>query len=294
MLSPSIDKPVKSAIAVAALRAASSREKNRTIANPDHLAKYFVRGAYSLILAMPKKISRAIIERISPGSYCYFLARTQFIDHHFRNAIESNFKQIVILGAGYDTRASRLLDRHSDVLVYEIDLPNTQQDKIEKMKQNNFPDIVNVRYIPQDFNNCSLKEVLKNHNFDFSQPALFIFEGISYYLEENSNSEIFKLISSECAKNSRIVFDYSLKSFVEGDTTTYGSKKMQAWLRKNNEPFKFGLQKSEIKSYLNDLGLSLFEDIGSQELSTRYLTPKNGNSIGKPLGHLRLAVATNV
>jgi O-methyltransferase involved in polyketide biosynthesis len=43
-MSVSSTRPVRSAIAVAALRAASSNEADPTVANPDHLARHFVNG----------------------------------------------------------------------------------------------------------------------------------------------------------------------------------------------------------------------------------------------------------
>lgn len=40
------DKPVRSAEAVAALRAASAREADPSVRNPDYLARHFVSGIH--------------------------------------------------------------------------------------------------------------------------------------------------------------------------------------------------------------------------------------------------------
>lgn len=290
MLFVKADKPVKSAVAVAALRAASVKEQ-RSIANPDYLAHNFVRGIYSLILALPIGISRKLIEKISPGSYCYFLARTQFIDHHFTHAITNNIKQVVILGAGFDTRANRLLNKNDKAIVYEIDLPSTQNDKHEKMRSANIRFNPNVVYIPHDLNGSSLKDILIKNGFSLDQPSLFIFEGISYYLQEKSINDLFSFICQSCAKESSIVFDYSLETFVQGMKDTYGAEKMQNWLRRNNEKFQFGINEGKLKAFLKKYEMSLTEDIGSKEILDRYLKAEDGLTIGQPLGHLRLAHA---
>jgi methyltransferase (TIGR00027 family) len=127
-------KPIRSAEAVSMLRAASAREQDATVRNPDYLATHFVGGGlYGMLLRLPHALSRRLIERISPGSYCYFLARTQFIDGHLNRAIDNGVRQIVILGAGYDSRASRFQSRLGRVRLFEVDLSATQQAKRERM-----------------------------------------------------------------------------------------------------------------------------------------------------------------
>jgi methyltransferase (TIGR00027 family) len=287
-------RPIRSAIAVAALRAASTKEADPAIANPDHQARYFVSGVYTLLVSLPFRLSRRIIEWITPGSYSYFLARTWFIDHYFKQAVSRNIKQMVILGAGYDSRASRLLGNDNDITIFEIDLPATQQDKLRKMKKAGLLTQANkVVYIPDNFNEAGLEHMLRENGFDFEKPCFFIFEGVSYYLEEQSVIDVFKFVGERCAKGSAIAFDYSIKSFVEGQENTYGGKKMQKWLKKNNEPFKFGLHVGDLAAFLKATSLHVAEDIGPDDFSVRYLQTASGRIIGKPLGHLRLAYATN-
>jgi methyltransferase (TIGR00027 family) len=288
-------RPIRSAEAVAALRAASTREADPTVANPDHVARYFVSGGlYSLLINLPLRISRHLIEWITPGSYCYFLARTRFIDDYFTQAVSRNLKQFVILGAGYDSRSSRLLSKDNDLTVFEIDLPATQQDKLDKMKKAGLSTKAgNVVYIPNNFNDTALEDILRVNGFRFDQPCFFVFEGVSYYIEEQVVRDVFTFVGKDCARGSAIVFDYSLKSFVDGGEDTYGGKKMQKWLRKNNELFKFGLHAGELGAFLSAMGLRVAEDIGPDEFGARYLRTTSGKFIGKPLGHLRLAYAIN-
>lgn len=289
------NKPTRSAEVVAALRTASTKERDPIVANPDHLARHFVTSYfYSRLISLPEKDCRDEFEKILPGSYCYFLARTKFVDKYFTRAVNEDIKQIVILGAGYDTRSIRLLNENSDVTVYEIDLPGTQNDKLEKMKKakltknNN-----NVVYIASDFNKTTLTDLLKNNDFNFDEPAFFIFEGVSYYLEESATRNVFEFVAKNCVKKSSIVYDYSLKSFVDGSDDTYGGKQIQDWIKENNEPFKFGLHPDDNVHFMASCGLNVKTDLGPKEITEAYLSSQTEGVIGKPLGHLRMVYAVN-
>ena len=67
----------------------------------------------------------AMRERQIPGVMGNLWCRTRFIDDAFRGALEEGFEQFVMLGAGLDTRAYRLVNT-PDVLVFEVDHPSTQ------------------------------------------------------------------------------------------------------------------------------------------------------------------------
>ena len=289
-----LNRPIQSAEVVVALRTASTKESDPVVANPDYLARHFVTSSfYSRLISLPGKTCREEFEKILPGSYCYFLARTKFVDQCFARAVNEDVKQIVILGAGYDTRSVRLLNENSDVTVYEIDLPGTQNNKLEKMKMAKLTKNNNVVYIATDFNNTTLKDLLGNKDFKFDEPAFFIFEGVSYYLEESSARNVFEFVAKSCAKKSSIVYDYSLKSFVDGSDETYGGKQIQDWIKKNNEPFKFGLHPDDNSPFMASCGLKVKKDLGPDEITEAYLSSRIEGVIGKPLGHLRMVYAVN-
>lgn len=285
------DKPVRSAEAVAALRAASAREADPTVRNPDYLARHFVRGVYKLILGLPKRVSRELIERITPGSYGYFLARTRFIDEHLLKAVERGVRQVVILGAGYDSRPNRFESRLAGIRLFEIDLPSTQASKRERMRARGIAEPPNVVYVPHDFNSRSLLSALRQHAFATDLPTLFIWEGVTYYLEESSVTAVLASVVGECASGSSLILDYSLRSFVEGDATTYGGTAMHRWLKKNNERFLFGLNAGELQRYLSPFRLAVTDDLGAADLCRQYLTDRHDALVGQPLGHLRMAHA---
>jgi methyltransferase (TIGR00027 family) len=284
-------KPVQSAEAVAALRAASCREPVPALRNPDTLARHFVTSAlYRGLLGLPAWLSRRLIERITPGSYSYFLARTQFIDSQLRSALSDGVEQIVILGAGYDTRAIRFARELGSLPVFEIDLESTQRAKRHLLAKQGIKPGASIHFVAHDFTQGDLLDSLVREGFHPHGKTFFIWEGVTYYLPEANVLDVLDRLMSQAAPGSRMAFDYSIRSFVEGRAETYGGAEMHAWLRKNHEPFLFGMEPDQLPVLVGELGLSVREDLGPLEFSKAYLVSPEGDVVGQPLGHLRMAV----
>jgi methyltransferase (TIGR00027 family) len=281
-------KPIASAEAVAALRAVHAGGSGAVAGNPDYLARAFATGTYAWLLALPRRPLLHLVERLAPGGSCFLLARTRFMDDHLEHALTQQLRQVVILGAGYDTRAHRFQRQLCDVQVFEVDLPATQGEKLRRLRRAGIELAPNVVYVQHDFAAGALLGTLEGAGFDRNLRTLFIWEGVCYYLKAPAVEETLQLVA-RCPKGSGIAFDYALQSFVEGDCSTYGAARVQRWLKRNAEPFHFGLEPGELGPYASALGLALQEDIGPREMSERYLVSGNGRVLGKPYGHLRLA-----
>jgi methyltransferase (TIGR00027 family) len=72
---------------------------------------------------------------------------------------------LVILGAGYDTRAYRFVELAGKVKVFEVDHPATQELKIDKIKRTLglIPD--NVVYVGIDFDRESLSKRMSESGY---------------------------------------------------------------------------------------------------------------------------------
>src|SRR6516165_5787600 len=107
-------QPSRTSIVVAALRAFGAREPDVSVRNPDWLAEQLItREDLELITEHP--ISKAFFEdyekgrtnREVAGMSNLMLVRTRFIEEQLQRALENGATQLVILGAGFDTRAYR-------------------------------------------------------------------------------------------------------------------------------------------------------------------------------------------
>lgn len=96
------------------------------------------------------KASREQMERLYPGVHNSIVARVRYFDDSVRTSIKEGLEQLVILGAGYDTRAYRIEGLKDTVRVFEVDHPDTQKMKMEKIKEifGSLPDY--IAYIPVD------------------------------------------------------------------------------------------------------------------------------------------------
>ncbi|WP_028981596.1 class I SAM-dependent methyltransferase [Sporocytophaga myxococcoides] len=282
---------IRSAETVAALRAATAKEEDILIQCEDYLAKFFIGFKYRLITSIkPQWLLQKIIEAMSPGSYCFAIIRTKFFDEILLKEISGDIEQVVILGAGYDTRGIRFKIHLKKIKVFEVDFPGTQRNKRKKLVH--LPEEIpsNIHFIPLDFNERPFHEALMEAGFSKNKRTLFLWEGVSYYLPEKVVVQVLSFIS-QCAIGSSIVFDYATKDFVNGDHSTHGGKEIAKWLKKIKEPFLFGLNADEISSFLSKINLSVITDCGPEEQENMYLRNRKGKIIGQTLGHVRMVHA---
>lgn len=288
------NKAIKSAESVAALRASAHQDTDREIKCKDYLAKHFLKNRYKLLTSIkPHSLQKKILEKIAPGSYNYIVTRTKHFDEILLNEIANNIEQLVILGAGYDTRGIRFQEALRNASIFEVDIHSTQSQKKNVLnKKISFTPPQNYTFVSLDFTKDDLRESLEKHGFSITQKTLFLWEGVSYYLPEKDVKKTLNFVSL-CKKGSSIVFDYSIKSFVLGDHSTYGGKKLAKWLKKIKEPFLFGLAPEETANFIKECNLKLLSDLGPEELSNQYLINSKGKIEGNTLGHARMVHASS-
>ena len=144
---------------VAMLRSIESEKPEGVRLCYDPLARFFFQGG------LGTSISKAIItsglyDRIAPGAFSFVVTRERFFDDYLIRALSEGLDQLVILGAGFDTRPYRVPGMEK-VRVFEVDHPATQTEKRTNLK-NALPVLpANVRFVPIDFNTQSLADCLR-------------------------------------------------------------------------------------------------------------------------------------
>ncbi|GHO79772.1 S-adenosyl-L-methionine-dependent methyltransferase [Ktedonobacter sp. SOSP1-85] len=208
------------------------------------------------------------MDAITPGIYGVQISRTRFIDDAVRDALSQGIEQVVILGAGLDTRPYRLTGMEH-TRVFEVDLPSVQEDKKKKLHKHfgRLPE--QVTFLPIDFDTQSLEAVFSGTPFDPASPAIFVWEGVTQYLSEEAVHRTLAFVGTS-APGSILVFTYVLKSFIERRSDIPGEEKMMDMVAKKGSPWLFGLEPSSLASYLAPFHLSLTADVGSTEHQTRY------------------------
>lgn len=285
----STDTAIHSAQTVSLLRAVAANDAAAGCS--DYLAKDFLNQPYRWLLRLaPHRLLKAFIHLKAPGSYPFIITRTRLFDSLLLQQVEAGVRQVVLLGAGYDTRPLRFAAKLRDLSVFEVDFPGTQFYKRARLKKTGAAHSHGITFIPLDLNRKSFDKVLLQHGFSPRLKTVFLWEGVSYYLPQPAVERVLEFVSG-CAMGSSIVFDYATRDFVNGDQSTYGGKQVVRWLKKINEPFLFGMNKEETAAFLLNRNLTLAADYGPEDLEKLYLTTRSG-LLGRTFGHVRMAHAT--
>lgn len=213
-------------------------------------------------------------ERRAPGTQGFIVCRCRYIDDYFIECIHSGIEQVVILGAGLDSRAYRQETIDAAITVFEVDHPATQAKKIERVKLviKNLPQ--NVVYVPVDFNKTTLDHLLE-FGFNRSQKTLFIWEGVTYYLTAEAVDSTLSWIKGNAAQGSTLIFDYMYPSALTAGHQRGEVKRMQRYQRFTGEGLVYGIGKGTITEFLNTRGFSNVVDADFKRLKELYCTGTN-------------------
>src|SRR5215471_13791190 len=123
-----------------------------------------------LFLNEDSKQAAGLVANSFPPAKDMVKVRTKYFDDMLEKQIHANFRQVVILGSGLDTRAAR---KPADgVMYFEIDDAVTLGLKQTCYEQEGMD--VDVRFIPGNYVTDGLIDLLKEHSFNFDLPTFFI------------------------------------------------------------------------------------------------------------------------
>jgi methyltransferase (TIGR00027 family) len=230
----------------------------------DTLAEVLLPRRYALVAAAARwtPARRAITRFIDvrwPGVRTSVLARTWLIDRIIGDVVDET-AQLVILGAGLDTRTWRLPGLAAPT-VFEVDHPDTQLRKRALLRRRGLDD-ARVRFVPTDFTLDRLDTTMAGAGFDPSLPTLFLWEGTTNYLTPAAVDATLRWFA-RAAAGSRLVFTYIDEDVLQHPGRYAGAERVFATLRRAGEPMTFGLAPDALADYLADRELTLVSDTGA-------------------------------
>jgi len=250
-------------------RAFSYMEKHPAMKTNDFIAPQLLPVTMRPFLRI--KFLRSLMLKLARGGlYGYLIARTKYLDSIVESAVKDHFEQILIMGAGFDSRGIRLLKEESNITLFELDAPTTQQSKRKQYKKRKIDSPSYIRYIPIDFNEESLENKLAESEFDSSKKTLFVLEGLTMYLDSESISETFSIIRQNSGHGSRLVFDYVYDSVIAQKDKLYGGEEAYNTVKNAGEEWTFGIKKEELDLFLAQFDFTLMEEMNPVKLQERY------------------------
>lgn len=275
-------------------RAFAALETDVKIRNPDNLAREFLDADERPNQKYSAQITqfRSDLEIARPGVYYFETARTFHIDACLRQALRDGFEQVVLLGAGFDTRAHRRFGLEHQVRFFEIDFPEIQSGKKAALEHLPGAGSGNIHYLPTDFDTENLPTIIEASGYEVSEPTFFIWENRSFALTDDDVDALLDFVSLHSVPDSRIVFDYIPRSMVDGSAAYYGREEFRLFMAQSGKPLSFGIEDRNLRRFLAQRNFELTALVTNQELESRYLIDSAGALHGRVPGYVRIAEAT--
>lgn len=194
--------PSLTATSIAAARAVGLRDLH------DPLAVNFLPGpqrrlAGALHRAVQSSASaEAAVNALTAGLAGHAALRMAAIDRAVGSAIGDGCRQVVVVGAGFDTRAWRLAVL-ADCLVVEVDLADVQRIKRGRLGDL-APQAVAVAFAPVDLSRDRLADALASTPHQPSRPTAWVWEAVAPYLPRRAVEETVTAIARLSAAGSRL------------------------------------------------------------------------------------------
>lgn len=206
------------------------------------------------------------------------LARAAYCEKVLMNEIKLGVKQYVILGAGMDTFCFRNAQLKTSLEIFEVDLPSTQEFKLDRLANAQLDIPNNLHFVPMDFTKQFSEERLVKQGFE-NQKTFFSLLGVSYYLTKDEFINLIKNFFAQVPSGSSIVFDYADETLFHEKGLSNRVENMVKMASASGESMKSCFTYTEIESMLDDLGILIYEHLSPANINelffgnrTDYLT----------------------
>lgn len=194
---------------------------------------------------------------VLPGIVRHYALRKRTLRGQVIEAVEHGFRQLVVLGAGYDPLALWISLQWPTVRCFELDFPATQRRKAGLLQQvaaqTVNPSPLQPTLLPLDLEETSLSGALRGTGVsrpDPSSPTVIVAEGLFMYLAPERVRAILTEAADYFRGRLRFVF-----TFLETDRSgaprfRNGWHGVAAYLRAVNEPFRWGVSPAALAAFL--------------------------------------------
>ncbi|HDR7531964.1 SAM-dependent methyltransferase [Bacillus sp. AY1-10] len=219
----------------------------------------------------PKEILNWITQvQLSPTP----LARAAYCERVLLHEITLGAKQYVILGAGLDTFSFRHRELESNIEIFEVDHPSTQQFKKERIEEAEFEIPNNLHFVSMDFTKGFSYEQLRSEGFE-NKKTFFSLLGVSYYLTKEELSSLIECLFAMVPEGSSIVFDYPDKNLFTEKGLSNRVKNMVKMAAVGGEPMKSCFSYTEMEALLEKAGLLIYEHLSPEDINKLYFEGRN-------------------
>jgi methyltransferase (TIGR00027 family) len=206
------------------------------------------------------------------GIAAFVLLRHRFIDEHLAAALADGAEQVIVLGAGYDSRAYRFAEQLQGRPVHEVDLAPLSRRKAEIVAAH--PELFGgntIRRVEIDFRTQSLAERLLDAGFTVGVRTFVVWEGVSMYLTRAAVGATLDTLRDVCGSGSTLAMDFWHDA---GGLHPFDQVRRVAAraIRLIGEPVTFGLPPAQADDFFAARGFTITELATATELTARFAT----------------------
>jgi len=201
------------------------------------------------------------------GLRLFVAVRSRLAEEELALSYEHGVRQYVVLGAGLDTFAYR--NAHAGLRVFEVDHPDTQVWKRERLQHAGIAIPDSMRFAPVDFERDTLAHGLEAAGFRHDQPAFFSWLGVVPYLSHNAAFSTLRFIAG-LPRSSGVVFDYAISRELMGEAERQSFDVLAERVARAGEPFRLFFAPEQLIADLRGLGFTSIEDMDSAAIRVRW------------------------
>jgi len=194
----------ETALGAAEMRAEESKRPERLFDDP--YAQAFVAAAPPLFPGVPPVADAAALTALIAASVAGMAIRTRFYDEYLLAACADGCRQVVLLGAGLDTRAFRL-DWPPGVRLFELDLPELFAFKERVLIQEDAKSRCTRQVVAVDVRE-DWSARLTAAGFQPDARCAWAAEGLLAYLSNDDAVRLLTAVGELSARDSRLSVEY--------------------------------------------------------------------------------------
>ena len=200
----------------------------------------------------------------------FAIVRERYVHDLIVAEAKAGLEQVVILGAGFDTRAYRIAEIAA-LPVFEVDHPVTQAEKQAALRKVAASLPAGIRFVGVDFETDDLGERLRVAGYREDARTLFVWQGVSMYLTAAGIDRTLAFVAEHSAKGSVVVFDYfDARQLESGEAAV-----IRFFTGMMGEKVTFGIAQQEIVQFLEARGFTAVHNADGAQMSKPYLTGAN-------------------
>ena len=213
------------------------------------------------------------IRAVAPFDFRLILAvgigSLRYAEDEVERAVEEGIEQYVILGAGFDTFALRRDDLAGQVRVYEIDFPDVQALKRDRIEKASATPAQVPNFVPVDFETMTITDGLKASSFDPKKPSVWSWMNTIHYLSNEATEKTLGEIAKLMAPGSRIVLNYAGEvPLTQAQIDYLGT--LGEMVSEGGEPMKSRWVPEDFEQMLLQRGLKIIDHSNEADLNERY------------------------